>query len=66
MKTLFTLALYFTGDFITKWKKDFKYPRGITSNRANQVLVVDCHLHRVSIHDPETGAYQGYSQTYIL
>ena len=32
-----------------------KYPRGIATNRRGELVVVDCHSRRVTVHDPRAG-----------
>lgn len=43
------------GVFVKSIKASFKYPRGICTNPVGQLLVVDCHRHRLTIHDPDSG-----------
>ena len=38
-----------------KIKGDFKYPRGITTNSKGEIIVVDCQLKQITVHNPQTG-----------
>ena len=33
----------------------FKYPRGITVNSKGEIIVVDCQLKQITVHNPQTG-----------
>ena len=43
------------GMYVKSFKANFKYPRGIATNQIGQLLVIDCHSHRLTVHDPDTG-----------
>ena len=34
---------------------DFKYPRGITTNSKGDIIVVDCQLKQITVHNAQTG-----------
>ena len=36
-------------------KGHFKYPRGITVNNKGEIIVVDCQLKQITIHNPQSG-----------
>ncbi|XP_013402010.1 tripartite motif-containing protein 3 [Lingula anatina] len=43
------------GDAVTIIHSHFKHPRGIAVNSKGQLIVVDCGMRRLTIHDPDTG-----------
>ncbi|KAJ8320323.1 hypothetical protein KUTeg_001910 [Tegillarca granosa] len=43
------------GEFVSNIKGQFKYPRGITTNSKGEIIVVDCNLLQLTVHDPESG-----------
>ena len=43
------------GDHVFTIKGFFKHPRGITVNSNGEIIVVDCRLQQISIHDPKNG-----------
>ncbi|XP_041374496.1 B-box type zinc finger protein ncl-1-like [Gigantopelta aegis] len=44
-----------SGEFIRSIKGHFRYPRGITTNRKGDIVVVDCHRLQITTHSAETG-----------
>ncbi|XP_064598454.1 E3 ubiquitin-protein ligase TRIM71-like [Liolophura sinensis] len=43
-----------SGEFVKNIRGCFKYPRGIAVTSEGNIVVVDCHFRRVTIHDPNT------------
>ncbi|XP_060587719.1 E3 ubiquitin-protein ligase TRIM71-like [Ruditapes philippinarum] len=44
-----------TGEHILTITDGIKYPRGITTNSKGEVIILDCQLRQVTIHDPKSG-----------
>ena len=44
-----------SGRFVMSIKGNFRYPRGITTNRNGDIVVVDCHRLQITTHNPDTG-----------
>ncbi|KAH3752086.1 E3 ubiquitin-protein ligase TRIM71-like [Dreissena polymorpha] len=44
-----------TGEHVMTIKDGIKYPRGVTVNSKGQVIILDCQLRQLTVHDPNTG-----------
>lgn len=44
-----------TGEHILTITNGIKYPRGITTNSKGEIIIVDCQLRQLTVHDPKTG-----------
>ncbi|XP_045177696.2 E3 ubiquitin-protein ligase TRIM71-like [Mercenaria mercenaria] len=45
-----------TGEHTLTITDGIKYPRGITTNTKGEVIILDCQLQQVTVHDPKSGA----------
>ncbi|KAK3593497.1 hypothetical protein CHS0354_037020 [Potamilus streckersoni] len=45
------------GVFQMSIKGQFKYPRGITVNKKGEIIVLDCRLQQLTIHDSSNGKF---------
>lgn len=43
------------GVFQLKIKGNFKHPRGITTNSKGEIIVVDCQMKQITVHNAKTG-----------
>ncbi|XP_069108651.1 tripartite motif-containing protein 2-like [Argopecten irradians] len=45
-----------SGNFVYSIKGHFRNPRGITTNKQGQIIVVDCQKLQLTVHDPKDGS----------
>ncbi|XP_052813389.1 E3 ubiquitin-protein ligase TRIM71-like [Mya arenaria] len=43
------------GDHVLTITEGIEYPRGITVNSKGQIIILDCQLRHITVHDPKTG-----------
>ncbi|KAL4216899.1 Acid-sensing ion channel 2 [Mactra antiquata] len=44
-----------TGEHVLTITEGVKYPRGVATNSKGEIIILDCQLNQITIHDPKSG-----------